>query len=204
MKTANQPQIVDFELSPELAEFRDRVRAYAADLAPQAAGFDSGATFPKAAVEKAAELGMIIQIHTGWSGFGRLALQHPLLLDDVAVRVPELKLIVVHAGENYYEEVVMMMLKNPNMYAGTGWWGFLQPLETNIRFLKYAKHFMVLDKCLWGTDNFDCREDVPYTKSFPRLARELNIAPGLPELTDEDIDDYLGGNAARLYGVEKD
>ena len=154
--------------------------------------------------EKAAELGMIIQIHTGWSGFGRLALQHPLLLDDVAVRVPELKLIVVHAGENYYEEVVMMMLKNPNMYAGTGWWGFLQPLETNVRFLKYAKHFMVLDKCLWGTDNFDCRKDVPYTKSFPRLARELNIAPGLPDLTDEDIDAYLGDNAARLYGVERD
>ena len=35
------------------------------------------------------------------------------------VRFPDLKLIVVHAGENYYEEVVMMMLKNRNMYAGT-------------------------------------------------------------------------------------
>lgn len=152
--------------------------------------------------EKAAELGMIIQVHTGWSGFGRLALQHPILLDDVAVRFPELKLVVVHAGENYYEEVVMMMLKNPNMYAGTGWWGFLQPLETNVRFLKYAKHFMVLDKCLWGTDNFDCREDVPYIKSFPRLAEELNIAPGLPDLTDEDITGYLGNNAARLLGLD--
>jgi predicted TIM-barrel fold metal-dependent hydrolase len=154
--------------------------------------------------EKAEELGMVIFVHTGWSGYFLLKNQHPILLDEVAVRFPDLKLVVVHAGENYYEEVVMMMLKNSNMYAGTGWWGFLQPLETNVRFLKYAKHFMVLDKCLWGTDNFDCREDVPYIKSFPRLARELNIAPGLPDLTDEDIDAYLGDNAARLYGVGED
>ena len=152
--------------------------------------------------EKAEELGMLIQVHTGWAGFGLLSQQHPLLLDEVSVRFPDLKLLVVHAGENYYEEVVMMMLKNRNMYAGTGWWGFLQPLETNVRFLKYAKHFKVLDKCMWGTDNYDCREDVPYIKSFPRLAAELNIAPGLPELTDEDIDAYLGGNAARLLGLD--
>ena len=157
--------------------------------------------------EKAEELGMIIQVHTGWAGYGLLSQQHPLHLDEVSVRFPDLKLIVVHAGFNYYEEVVMMMLKNRNMYAGTGWWGFLQPLEANVRFLKYAKHFRVLDKCLWGTDNYDCREDVPYIKSFPRLARELNIAPGLPDLTDDDIDAYLGNNAARLLqlgGSDKD
>ena len=130
--------------------------------------------------EKAEELGMIIHVHTGWAGYDLLSRQHPLHLDRVSVRFPDLKLIVVHAGFNYYEEVVMMMLKNRNMYAGTGWWGFLQPLEANVRFLKYAKHFKVLDKCLWGTDNYDCREDVPYIKSFPRLAKELNIAPASP------------------------
>ena len=152
--------------------------------------------------EKAEELGMIIQVHTGWAGYDLLSQQHPLHLDRVSVRFPELKLIVVHAGFNYYEEVVMMMLKNRNMYAGTGWWGFLQPLEASVRFLKYAKHFKVLDKCLWGTDNYDCREDVPYIKSFPRLAKELNIAPGLPDLTDDDIAAYLGNNAARLLQLD--
>ena len=60
---------------------------------------------------------------------------------------------------------------------------------------------MVLDKCLWGTDNFDCREDVPFVRSFPAKAAELGIAPGLPELTDDDIADYMGNNAARLFGV---
>jgi len=59
MKTANEPQIVDFELSPELKEFHDRVRAYAAELAPQAAGFDARTEFPRDAVKKAAELGFL-------------------------------------------------------------------------------------------------------------------------------------------------
>ena len=40
-----------------------------------------------------------------------------------------------------------------------------------------------------------------YIKSFPRLARELNIAPGLPDLTD-DIAACLGGNAARLLQLD--
>ena len=120
---------------------------------------------------------MVIFVHTGWSGYFLLKNQHPILLDDVAVRFPDLKLVVVHAGENYYEECVMMMLKNPNVYANTGWWGFLQPLETNIRFLKYAKHFMVLDKVLWGTDNYDCREDVPFVKSLPAAGGRAQHRP---------------------------
>ena len=34
------------------------------------------------------------------------------------------------------------------------------------------------------------------------LAKELNIAPGLPDLTDDDIADYLGNNAARLLQLD--
>tara|TARA_B100001013_G_C24592431_1_gene435346 strand:- start:70 stop:951 length:882 start_codon:yes stop_codon:yes gene_type:complete len=151
--------------------------------------------------EKAQELDFILQIHTGWSGYGLLKDQHPLLLDEISVKFPDLKIVVVHAGENYYEEVVMMMLKNRNMYAGTGWWGYIQPLETNIRFLKYAKHFKVLNKVFWGTDNYDCRDDVPFVKSFPKSAKEKNIAPGLPDLDDNDISLYLGLNAAKLLKI---
>ena len=41
-------------------------------------------------------------------------------------------------------------------------------------------------------------------KSLPAKAAEYNIGPGLPEITDDDIADYLGNNAARLFGVNDD
>ena len=88
-----------------------------------------------------------------------------------------------------------------DMYAGTGWWGYVQPLETNIRFLKYAKHFKVLNKVFWGTDNYDPRIDVALVKSLPEKSKEYNLFPTLPEINDEDIKNYLGNNAAKLMGI---
>ena len=47
-------QITDFDLSPELATFRDQSRAFAEkELLPNAGRWDAEAVFPKEAVQKA-------------------------------------------------------------------------------------------------------------------------------------------------------
>ena len=52
--------------------------------------------------------------------------------------------------------------------------------------------------------NYDCREDVLFVKSLPAKAAEHNITPELPELTDDDIADCMGDDAAHLFGVDTD
>ena len=153
--------------------------------------------------ERAAELGMIIFVHTGWSGYFLLKNQHPILLDDVAVEFPELKLVVVHAGENYYEAVVMMIAQEPQHVRQHGLVGVPAAARdpTSVSSSTPSTSWCST-RCCGGTDNYDCREDVPFVKSLPAMAAEHNIAPGLPELTDEDIADYMGNNAARLLGLE--
>ncbi len=44
-------------------------------------------------------------------------------------------------------------------------------------------------------------EDVSFVKSLPAQASGHNIAPSLPDLTEDDIADYLGNNSARLFGI---
>ena len=70
-------QVPDFQLSDELTEFRDSVRAYAREhLAGQAAAADAEARFPAAAVRKAGELGYLgvaVPREYGGSEMGNLA-----------------------------------------------------------------------------------------------------------------------------------
>lgn len=42
---------------------------------------------------------------------------HPILLDDVAVKFPELKIIVAHMGRPYYQDTALLLRKHKNVYA---------------------------------------------------------------------------------------
>ncbi len=74
--TKTAPQLVDFELSSELAAFRDTIRAYAKEHLGKAAEWDQGVTFPRAAVKAAADLGLLrttVSRKYGGSAIGNLA-----------------------------------------------------------------------------------------------------------------------------------
>ena len=70
-------QVVDFELSPELVAFRDKVRAYVKEhLVGKAAAFDAEVKFPREAAMAAAKLGlmnMTVAREYGGSDMGNLA-----------------------------------------------------------------------------------------------------------------------------------
>lgn len=42
---------------------------------------------------------------------------HPILLDDVAVKFPALKIIVAHMGRPYYQDTALLLRKHKNVYA---------------------------------------------------------------------------------------
>ena len=152
--------------------------------------------------QRVQELDMLMFIHTGWSGYPwMLKYQDSSDIDEVAIRFPEMKIVIVHAGDAKFREVLMMLLKNENLYANTGWWSFLHPLSMNVELLKLAKHYRVLKRLLWGTDNYDLTKDVPFVKSLPEKSVELNLFPDLPELNDKDIKMFMGENIAEVLNL---
>lgn len=66
----NTPQVADFELSDTLKRFQDETRAFAqSELAPNANAWDKDQTFPREAIQKAADLGYLkITTPTEWGG----------------------------------------------------------------------------------------------------------------------------------------
>lgn len=69
-------QVADFELSPELLEFQQKVRSYAKEHLGRASEYDSAVTFPRDAVEAAGKLGLLrttVDEEYGGSSMGNLA-----------------------------------------------------------------------------------------------------------------------------------
>jgi hypothetical protein len=72
--------------------------------------------------QKAAQLNIPVVFHTGSTPFGslvKLAQADPMLLDEVAVAFPNLKIVMTHLGTLWQNEAFMVVEKNPEVYIDT-------------------------------------------------------------------------------------
>jgi len=72
--------------------------------------------------EKAVELNVPVVFHVGTTPFGsmcRLAQANPILVDEVAVRFPRLRIMLTHLGTLWHNEAFMVAEKNPNVFIDT-------------------------------------------------------------------------------------
>ncbi len=153
--------------------------------------------------EIAQELDLPVTVHTGWGPYSyhRLEWQRPDYLHEVADEFPDLKVILAHCGMQWSEEAILMLWKLPNFYADFAYWGFL-PIDKVARTLVLAKAVGVWDKLLWGTDFpwTDPEADIQKYRRIPEYTRQYGLEP---HIDDAEIDMLLGGNAARLMGIEE-
>jgi hypothetical protein len=136
---------------------------------------------------KCAELGAPIQIQVGHSAqwFLRTVAQ-PITLDRVAIDFPELKIIGIHIGHPWTEEMISMAWKHPNVFIGTDahlprYWD-----ASLIKFINTRGQ----DKVMFGTD-------WPVV-DFKRAMEELDKL----ELRETAKRKLLVENAVRVYGLE--
>ena len=143
---------------------------------------------------KTAELGLVAFVHTGINygtthPFGN---DHPMLLDQVACDFPGLRIVAAHAGWPWTAEMVAVARKHANVYLefgglapkyiaapGSGW-------EVMYRFM----NSVLQDQILFGTD----------WPAF-EIGRALAEWRAM-ELKNTVREKLLGGNAARLFGLE--
>ena len=140
---------------------------------------------------KCVELGIPIQLQVGQSlvydpdrplrSVGR-----PITLDAVACDFPELKLIGIHIGIPWVDEMIAMAWKHPNVYIAADAYA---PKHWPAQFVRYVDSYGQ-DKVMFGTD-------FPVL-SFERMRAEveaLGLRPG-PRRK------FLRDNAIRIYGLK--
>ena len=137
---------------------------------------------------KCVELDIPIQMQVGQSmvydaSYPRRSLGRPICLDNIACDFPELKLVGIHVGIPWTDEMIAMAWKHANVYIGCD---AHRPTYWPESFIKYINSYGQ-DKVIFGTD-------------FPVLDFErtradveaLNFKPAV-------LQKLLRDNALRLY-----
>lgn len=98
---------------------------------------------------KCAELGVPVEFQTGHSAeFMPSKHGHPLLLDDIAIYFPELKLVGAHQAWPWCEVMIAMAWKHPNVYVAMSGHAPKYWDKSLVHFLNSRGQ----GKVMWGTD----------------------------------------------------
>ena len=121
-------------------------------LGPNYQDFDPLGEEAERVYAEAERRGLPILFHQGASPVRTAPLHyaHPLTIDQVAIRHPELRIVMAHMGHPWQADTVVVIRKHPNVYADVSalWyrpWSFYNGM-------RLATEWSVLDKLLLGSD----------------------------------------------------
>jgi predicted TIM-barrel fold metal-dependent hydrolase len=140
---------------------------------------------------KCCELGVPIQMQVGQSMVyakeqPMRSVGRPILLDGIACDFPELKLIGIHVGIPWTDEMIAMAWKHENVFIGSD---AHSPKYWPQAFVNYINSYGQ-DKVLFGTD-------------FPVLGFKRTMDEVLAlELRPDPLRKFLRDNALRVYGLK--
>lgn len=153
--------------------------------------------------EVAQKHGIPVLIHTGFSGPNpqqllspafRIGTANPLLLEDVFIDFPDLKVVMMHMGWPFFDEALYMLGTYPNVYMETSVAIWLLGDQLFNRLLSEAVATAGSDKILFGT------LQMAWPEVIGRSVRTIREAG---YLSPEDKHAILWQNAAGLFGIEE-
>jgi hypothetical protein len=143
------------------------------------------------------ELGVPALFHTGQTGIGaglpggggiRLKHSNPMLVDDVAVDFPELRIVLAHPSFPWQDEALAVATHKPYVYIDLSGWS---PKYFPPNLVRYA-NTLLKDKVLFGSDYPVLTPD-RWLEDFGKLDLKPEVKPLI-----------LKDNAAHLLGLAKD
>jgi uncharacterized protein len=159
--------------------------------------------------EKCQELGVdVVQFHKG-SPFGMQNLEElsPLDLQKAARDFPDLNFIIHHAAIPFFEETVNIAGRFPNIYvAMSGIINFCLVAPRLVQeWMGKLLQQVGVEKILWGSEAALQGSPRPFLEAFVHdfeIPHDLRDGYGYPQITRADKELILGGNFARLMGVD--
>jgi uncharacterized protein len=120
-------------------------------------------------------------------------------LDPVAIRFPEVKIVMAHLGHPYEHECVAVIRKHPNVYADISALHY-RPFQL-YHSLMLVQEYGVWNKLLFGSD-------YPFTTVNASIEglRALNLmleGTSLPRLDEAQIEALINRDSFQLLWAEK-
>ncbi|MBK8092040.1 MAG: amidohydrolase family protein [Verrucomicrobiaceae bacterium] len=168
-------------------------------LLPMYAGFSPDDAVLEPLWQYAAKNGLPVLLHMGTTFIAQapLAFTLPRLIDPVATRHPEVKIILAHLGHPYEGECVVTVRKHENVFADVSALHY-RPWQL-YHSLMLVQEYGVWHKVLFGTD-------FPFTTVNASVAglRGLNdMLEGakLPRLDMDEVEAMIHRDSLRLLGL---
>lgn len=132
--------------------------------------------------------------YLGFDGY-RARLHSPLLLEEVLVRHPDLRVYVMHAGWPMLDDLLALMWAHPQVYVGTGVIAWALPRAEFHRYLRRIVEAGFGKRVMFGSDQM----------VWPRaIERAIEAIETAEFLTEEQKRDLLCGNAARFLRLDQE
>ncbi|MGH1565449.1 amidohydrolase family protein [Mumia sp. DW29H23] len=161
---------------------------------PSIQGFSPNDPLAYPLYEVIEELGAVALFHTGQTGIGagvpggggiRLKHSNPMLVDDVAVDFPELRVILAHPSFPWQDEALAVATHKPYVHIDLSGWS---PKYFPPQLVRYA-NTLLQDKVLFGSDYPVITPD-RWLAAFEQLDIRPEVRPKI-----------LKENASRLLGL---
>jgi predicted TIM-barrel fold metal-dependent hydrolase len=141
-----------------------------------------------------------VLLHTGTTFVAQAPLDCtlPRHLDRVAIRFPDVKIILAHLSHPYEGECVVVIRKHPNVYADLSAL-YYRPFQL-YHSLMLVQEYGVWDKVLFGTD-------YPFTTvnstvdGLRGLNRMVEGTP-LPRLNEQAIETLIHRDSLKILGLD--
>lgn len=168
-------------------------------LLPMYAGFKPNARELDDLWTYVSKHGLPVLLHTGTTFVSQAPLEYtlPRLLDDVATRFPDVKIVLAHLGHPYEGECIATIRKHPNLYSDVSALHY-RPFQL-YQSLMLVQEYGVWDKIVFGSD-------YPFTTVDASLSgiRGLNSmldGTALPRLNSEQIEQMFQRDALSILGI---
>jgi predicted TIM-barrel fold metal-dependent hydrolase len=183
----------------ELVQGHQQLGLRGIKLMPMYAGFRPDEKRLDPLWEYATEHRLPVLLHTGTTFISQAPLDCtlPRHLDEVAIRFPEVRIILAHLGHPYEPECVATIRKHPNLYADVSALHY-RPFQL-YHSLMLVQEYGVWDKILFGTD-------YPFTTVDASMAglrglNQITTGTGLPRLNEEAIEDMIYRDSLEILGL---
>jgi uncharacterized protein len=149
---------------------------------------------------RAEQRGLPILFHMGTSPERDAPLRyaHPLVVDEIAIDFPDLKIVMAHMGHPWTRETVVTVRKHPNVYADVSAI-YMRPMMVYEALIQ-ASEWGVLDRLLFGSD-FPVTTPAQAMRAL-RAVNDIVAGTSLPKVSPEAIENIIHADALGILGLE--
>jgi hypothetical protein len=187
------------DAAPQAAALLDREEFCGLTVSPAVQDFHPADSRAMRIYETAAQRGKPVFFCQGaaFPAYGRMEYARPSLLDQIALELPGLKIVVSSMGHPWMEECVALIGKHPNVFADLA--GLLRRPWQAYNALVLAHQFNVVDKLLFASD-FPFSTPAEAIEGLYRL-HEVTQGTNLPAVPREALRSIVERDALAALGL---